>query len=717
VQEERGKNYQIFYNSTNPDVKRWVNAPTWIYSDDLSRYVPYIFQDNYASDGFFQIQNGLIGIKIYDYYAEFYSPDMSEIRLFSEMWEVQRYSNKWGDIGAQSGSPMFSISQGETEITITKTFTSWAGTLSIQYIIREGRPLKHTVYFNSVLVDETDYRVKQQWAGIVGTQVEDESGLLTVSSATELSGSSFSFLKGDGTLSIYENQFQAVQYLEPVIVDTHAQGMKADFIFSNWTLSTGESLVIDPDTLTAYHTSKDSHIKEDAADSNFGSEQTLIMRTETSKNWRSLMEWDISSLPEYDAITDCVVKLYVTDTETYDITFSRITGAWTEGGVTWNNKPAVVGAVQMEASGDIGWWTSDNLTSIFTDGSTLGFRVKYSAEDWETVHQFSVRSNEEDYLGDSGPRLVITYTLPNTAPNAPTLNTPANATEAYLAQSVEFDWTFNDPDSGDTQGAYRHEIINASSGVVLNDTGKVVSSNSVTNQVVPSVSGDYYWRVKTWDNSDAEGAWSVNRTLSVIVNQFPSAPVISNPVNNTEYEPATSVNVTWAFNDSDPVDTQSAYHLQISESKNFETTVHDSGKIISTAEFNQTVFPSNVGEYYLRVRTWDDWDFTGNWSDLTFLEVALAVTGGGWSPSPSEPLDTSDDTPAITPVDKKNMNLGIFVIIGVVGTAIFWGELGKKKKPQESPLRRKRKNGSGNKEKVFTKNGKKKDGPKGFKRR
>jgi len=39
-------------------------------------------------------------------------------------------------------------------------------------------------------------------------------------------------------------------YLDPVEIDVHAQGLKADFIYSNWSLNTNEVLKIDPDTAT-----------------------------------------------------------------------------------------------------------------------------------------------------------------------------------------------------------------------------------------------------------------------------------------------------------------------------------------------------------------------------------------------------------------------------------------------------------------------------------
>ena len=90
--EERGDRYEIHYNSIDPNQKRWSSAPLWIFNG--SDYVPYILQNNYTTTGYFQVQNGRIGVRIYDYYAEFYSPDMEEVRLYSEMWEIQSWTGR-----------------------------------------------------------------------------------------------------------------------------------------------------------------------------------------------------------------------------------------------------------------------------------------------------------------------------------------------------------------------------------------------------------------------------------------------------------------------------------------------------------------------------------------------------------------------------------------------------------------------------------------------
>ena len=101
------------------------------------------------------------------------------------------------------------------------------------------------------------------------------------------------------------------------------------------------------------------------------------------------------------------------------------------------------------------------------------------------------------------------YSLFNEAPNAPSLTSPANGTRFNLSESVSFTWSFDDPDDGDTQGAYQIQLDNNSDFSSPEvDSNKVSSSSESTNRNLPSSVDAYYWRVKPWDDSDAEGPWS-----------------------------------------------------------------------------------------------------------------------------------------------------------------------------------------------------------------
>ena len=103
----------------------------------------------------------------------------------------------------------------------------------------------------------------------------------------------------------------------------------------------------------------------------------------------------------------------------------------------------------------------------------------------------------------------------NNLPNAPTLSNPVAGYRYNPSASVTFSWTFSDPDAGDTQSAYQLQIGSSDFTIIYLDTGKVASTSSSTIRTLPSAVGLYYWRVKTWDNKDAEGPYSAGRIVIV----------------------------------------------------------------------------------------------------------------------------------------------------------------------------------------------------------
>lgn len=233
-----------------PGKHTWKTMPQTVWNG--SHWVDYIFQDLYASQGKYVVQVGLIGVEIYDYYAKFYDPNITEVRLYDERWEVQKWKTagpgNWEDVGAQSESPVYTIVEDDSGVNITKSFHSWAGWLNITYVFHVF--LKHNIVFTSDIASAETFQVLQKWSGIVGTKCKHQNETIEITSPIELNGTEFEFLKADEELSVLEDQWAMEQYLKPVTVDVHAQGMKCDFVFGNWTKSYGEAIQIDPTSIT-----------------------------------------------------------------------------------------------------------------------------------------------------------------------------------------------------------------------------------------------------------------------------------------------------------------------------------------------------------------------------------------------------------------------------------------------------------------------------------
>ncbi|MEX0748741.1 MAG: hypothetical protein WD467_03510 [Candidatus Saccharimonadales bacterium] len=136
-------------------------------------------------------------------------------------------------------------------------------------------------------------------------------------------------------------------------------------------------------------------------------------------------------------------------------------------------------------------------------------------------------SNRIEYIytdGVSSP-YNITYgsILLNTAPTTPTILTPI-VNERVHHNSIDFSWSFNDPDGGDSQSAYalRRQLDGGSeewwdgstwvgSEVFVSTASTTVSIHSDTFE-----SGTYSWSVVTQDQAGATSGYSIPQNLKII---------------------------------------------------------------------------------------------------------------------------------------------------------------------------------------------------------
>lgn len=208
-----------------------------------------------------------------------------------------------------------------------------------------------------------------------------------------------------------------------------------------------------------------------------------------------------------------------------------------------------------------------------TSGTTIqGIRVERNKPVTQTGLVSIARVNAGVYA-----LVTITDTF-NLAPTAPTLVPRANydATVAAI-----FDWSFNDPNAGDTQSAYQLEISRVDNGVVALDTGKVASTTSersvaggtLTNSV------DYRWRVRTYDALDAVSPWSSYSTFSTSAGG--SVTVTNPPTDNLVGVVTDDYPISWNVTGT----VQAAYRVILFKvtGPNTLSTVSDTGWVASTA--------------------------------------------------------------------------------------------------------------------------------------
>ena len=239
------------------------------------------------------------------------------------------------------------------------------------------------------------------------------------------------------------------------------------------------------------------------------------------------------------------------------------------------------------------------------------------------------------------PYLNITYSPPNNPPNAPTLNSLSEDSRHDPGESVTFTWTFNDPDSGDTQSAYRFQLDdNSDFSSPIIDTGKTSSSSTSTTQTLPSTIGKYYWRVKTWDSQDAEGPWSSGRgiivdrvdiTLSVADDRINVGDTASISATGTYAYDGTTWSGTYTLNDTTTKSTVGKYAYTVSSitDNNYGLTAFTSNTV--EVIFDKITITLSVTDNRIDVGSTADWSYTATYqydgADATsYVSVTLNDT-------------------------------------------------------------------------------------------
>jgi hypothetical protein len=152
------------------------------------------------------------------------------------------------------------------------------------------------------------------------------------------------------------------------------------------------------------------------------------------------------------------------------------------------------------------------------------------------------RAATADQDGAGGPFSTARTVIIDAPPGAPTPSFPLYG-GYYNNRTQPVGWIFGDPDSGNTQTAFQVQVTSDSTFATITgyDTGKVVSSaNSYAGVTLPS-DGFWYYRIRTWDNSDVVGAYNVPGANWFFIDTVaPNAPTLT-----IGAKTATTVALSW----------------------------------------------------------------------------------------------------------------------------------------------------------------------------
>jgi YD repeat-containing protein len=220
------------------------------------------------------------------------------------------------------------------------------------------------------------------------------------------------------------------------------------------------------------------------------------------------LKFDLSSIDDV-SVDSAALEVYPyhqyynapTATDTW---LNRVNGSWTEGGLTWNNKPGstwvkTVGLVE----GQTGSFSIKSTVQSWVDGSVTNNGVRLHENGNDATYWKRLISSEEG--GSHVPALVVTYHRPTATP-----------TSAGWTADRTLTWTYADS-AGDAQSHKQVQVSTSSSfSSILSDSGVVASSTkswTIPGGVSLTSGSEYYWRVKVKDGagwstwSDAKLVW------------------------------------------------------------------------------------------------------------------------------------------------------------------------------------------------------------------
>jgi hypothetical protein len=154
--------------------------------------------------------------------------------------------------------------------------------------------------------------------------------------------------------------------------------------------------------------------------SNFGGQPDMeVCGTSTAVD-RSLVQFDISSIPAGSTVVSATLRLCYKNDPTAAVghvhELRQVTSAWTEAGVTWNTQPTVSGSVTSTvvvppAQTCVSFAVTADVQAWVDGMSNYGWRLNDANETLSSPSNSKYVTREDSAPADR-PRLDVTYTPP-----------------------------------------------------------------------------------------------------------------------------------------------------------------------------------------------------------------------------------------------------------------------------------------------------------------
>ncbi len=176
-------------------------------------------------------------------------------------------------------------------------------------------------------------------------------------------------------------------------------------------------------------TGRDAYIKQDKPDERRGGDSELRVKTENGKLNRSLLQFDLSSLPAGSVVVSATLSLYVKGASGGPVTINahQVITSWNEAEVTWEARDKAAGLLWVTRGGDYdsavagstvvdnttNVWRSWNITNlaatwVMTPTSNFGLILEAAVTDPKTEKKFK---SSDDGTASQRPKLEVCYSL------------------------------------------------------------------------------------------------------------------------------------------------------------------------------------------------------------------------------------------------------------------------------------------------------------------
>jgi len=251
-----------------------------------------------------------------------------------------------------------------------------------------------------------------------------------------------------------------------------------------------------------------------------------------------------------------------------------------------------------------GWLTEGSGTTCYTTSAPIPEGRRYY---W--------RCRATNGTATSGWSSAYNFTTPNTAPPAPTANSPEHQGTVNVLRPTLIVNNVADPQG--TPVVYFFQVSKfANFSSLAAQAGPLPQGSPTTSwQVTPSLENGtaYFWRARAYDNIAYSG-WMTTRSFTVnvpVVNQPPSTPAVYSPPDGATIT-FVPISLTW-HNATDPDGQGLTYHVQLMDSASAVALDSALGVAQSggaTTSYSPQLSLINARWYSWRVRAFDGIDYS-----------------------------------------------------------------------------------------------------------